>query len=156
MIDPDARASKHEDLVRQYKDAGFTRKQGDLLADKILDRRKPWRAEIMIVAILAILLTTAIGVAGQINNGARIDDNEAAIEQIQTIRHDAIVQTCTETNQRHDNTIAALKKLSQERLADDPTPREAEEIRSSLGPTIILINALVPKRDCERRAAKLS
>lgn len=107
------------------------------------ERRKPWRREVVLVAALTI----GIAVAGWLKVGSVASD-------IQKSRRDAIVQACQETNQRHDNTIAALNDLAAQAIADHP--EDANRIRQSTTSSTLLIDALAPVYDCEQRAAELA
>lgn len=71
---------------------------------------------------------------------------------IQDSRHDVIVRACREQNVKHDAAIANLDRL----IADIP-PGTLRRLRAERGRagTITLIDALVPKRDCEKRADDL-
>ena len=126
------RASSHEELTAQYVEAGFTQEQGELLADKILDRRKPWRREVLLAGVLAILFSSLISFS-----------TNASIGDIQ----DSRLQACEDTNDRHDETIAQLKLLIDAAVAQDP--EREDQIRQSQQFTILLIDRLVPVRDCE-------
>lgn len=56
---------------------------------------------------------------------------------------------CEQTNARHDATIHQLDALIRQR-AETATPRERERIDQSRASTVLLIDALTPKRDCDR------
>lgn len=160
-------------LVEDYCDAGFSSAQANLLAHRVIYPRKPWRREIIWAAALAILVAAGIGILSLINNGERIDDNHDAIEQVTQSRADAILSTCQDTNERHDNTVKALRALNDDQLSPAEvqtalvqagfTESEAHAIndlrgdpKKNLQGTILLINALAPKMDCQERVEELT
>jgi hypothetical protein len=97
-------------------------------------RRERWGDYIERVALLAALLLIYLGFGA-----------------IQASRQDTIRRACVEQNVRHDQT---LKKLDEqiERLPAGARKARAERNRDG---TIALIDALVPKRDCDKRAKQL-
>lgn len=73
-------------------------------------------------------------------------------DEIQVQRADSIRLACVEQNFRHDRTIAALDTL----IAKVP-PGRRERARQSRAGTVLLIESLAPRRDCEglvRRSVK--
>lgn len=56
---------------------------------------------------------------------------------------------CEQINARHDATIRQLDALLAQRLRT-ASPADRERIEQSRASTVLLINALVPKRDCDR------
>ena len=77
---------------------------------------------------------------------------EANTAAIQAQRVDAIRSNCVDTNARHDQTINTLKGL----VARLPDPADRARAQRNIAGTIALIDALVPKRDCEQLARKLA
>lgn len=67
--------------------------------------------------------------------------------EIQKQRRDFVIRACTDQNHRHDATIKQLDKVI-EKLPPDRKAR-AEATKTS---TVLLINALAPKFDCEKIA----
>lgn len=106
-------------------------------------RSKPWRRDILLVAALGLILIGVIGLKA-INTA----------NDVQEAREDAIRTTCQETNERHDNTIEALDDALDR--AEHLHPAQAEQIERSRTFTVLLINALVPKQDCEQRVGDLT
>lgn len=117
--------------------------------------RRSWR----IMAALGLLVA-----AGSIFMSAWL------FTRVQQERERSIRASCTETNARHDDALVKLDRLLLARLegpvspaltpavvqrrlrrALDPLPaaRRAEVVRGRTG-TVVLIEALVPDRDCER------
>jgi hypothetical protein len=169
----DSDREEFDALVEDYCEAGFSTEQANLLAHRVIYPRKPWRREIIWAGALAIAVAAGIGILSLINNGHRIEDNGAAIEQIQQSREDAILSTCEDTNMRHDNTVKALRALNDDQLSPAEveialvqagfTPAQADAINSLRGDpkknlqgTILLINALAPKHDCAQRVKELT
>jgi hypothetical protein len=70
---------------------------------------------------------------------------------IQSSREDVIRRSCVEQNARHDQTIRKLDEIV--RGVSEPARRARAE-RNKDG-TIALIEAAIPKRDCEKRAKQL-
>ena len=57
-----------------------------------------------------------------------------------------------DVNRRHDNALRALNVLYAERVRRVTGPRERELVRQSRVSTVLLIEALTPKRNCRRLA----
>lgn len=72
---------------------------------------------------------------------------------IQHERADSIRRACIEQNARHDATVATLDRLLAERMNEVPPARRAQ-LRDSRRFTVLLIDALAPKRDCSARVAE--
>lgn len=64
--------------------------------------------------------------------------------RIQDERENSIRTSCQETNRRYDKTIDTLDRL----IAEAP-PGRRQRAREGRAGTVLLINALVPKRDCD-------
>jgi hypothetical protein len=70
-----------------------------------------------------------------------------AVDKIQGERARNVQDNCEQVNQRHDNTIVALDGvLDQARKTAGPAQRK--QIQQSRAATVLLIDALAPKRDC--------
>lgn len=172
MNGPDRRTGVAE---RRDLDAhDVTRAEHIELEDAItaFTRRSIWTLR----AIAAIVVGIAIAVFVLADaNGDRVTDLEAqadAIEQqadanaeqadaigalvvaIERTRRQSIVTTCRDTNERHDNSLRAL-----EHLADQAVEREPErevDIRQGTRQFKVFVEALVPHRDCQKRADELT
>jgi hypothetical protein len=94
----------------------------------------------LLVAVVVVLSIWAL--QGRANDREQI----AAIQQERVTN---IRDACEQQNLRHDETIATLDKLLARRLegASDETRAQAEQSRAA---TVLLIEALAPKRDCEQ------
>jgi hypothetical protein len=99
------------------------------------------RLEIVIVGLALIIL--------YIGGALLFAKSYTLSEDIQANRVEFITQECEDVNTRHDNTIAALDAVLKQAIKDHP--ERAERIEESRASTILLINALVPVRDCDER-----
>jgi hypothetical protein len=104
------------------------------------------------IAILAIVgLTTAASIFGfgilLTEQGKQNDKIASQQLQIQNQRRDAIRNTCEDQNTRHDNTVAKFEAAAQEETKNHP--EQAAQIQESIQANLQIIDALVPKQDCE-------
>lgn len=83
--------------------------------------------------LLAISIVVVVGVFNAIGQG----------DDIQAQRRTSILAACREQNARHDDTIAKLDSI----IADLPPSQKAEAEQRREG-TVLLIDALAPKRNC--------
>lgn len=105
--------------------------------DRLLKEFRQWRRS----AVVGFLIFLAVVVAGFIRQGD-------FIEAIQTNRENFIRDECEDVNTRHDNTIAALKQLGAEVVRRHP--EQAGQVQRQIEQNTLLIDALVPVRDCDR------
>lgn len=101
--------------------------------------------------IAAVIVLVAVGLMVISAVGDNQEDVDTAIQS----RVESVVLTCEETNERHDDVTETLARLRRESLRKAETAAEREAIRENQGPTLLFIDALVPKRDCEARAREL-
>lgn len=80
-------------------------------------------------------------------------ESRALITAIQRERSRNIRQGCEDTNARHDSTIATLDRLLAFRLRH-ATRADRLRLRQSRVSTVLLIDALVPFRDCRALVAQ--
>lgn len=80
-------------------------------------------------------------------------DGRAVDEKIQDERALSIILNCEAQNQRHDQTINVLDQRINEAKRGQ-TPQRQKEIQASRDYTALLVDALVPKLDCEEEARK--
>lgn len=107
------------------------------------------RLQMNAIAIIAGLsMGGALSVAGVYLIGI-----SSQTDEIQESRRENIRVSCDQQNQRHDNTIRALDQVLEEAIQSEP--ERAKRIEASRERTILLINALVPKRNCDRLVDKL-
>lgn len=85
--------------------------------------------------LLAISIVVVIGVFNADEQG----------DDIQAQRRASILTACREQNARHDDTIVKLDKI----IADLPPGPQKDEALQQRDGTVLLIDALAPKRDCE-------
>lgn len=107
---------------------------------------------------LGVGITLALGIV----MGARLvnlthQTNKLALDlkhelvSVQVQRYDATFNACWDQNRRHDATVGALDVvLSRAAMA---TPARRAAIEESRAPTLLLIDALAPKRNCAAAAA---
>ena len=98
-----------------------------------------------LVVLAALMFAGAVAVRVISSNSDTAVDAKALAVQIQKERIRNIRATCEAQNERHDNTIAQLDEL----ISEAPPERRARARQNRDG-TVVLINALVPKRDCRK------
>lgn len=77
--------------------------------------------------------------------------NSDRVDQINAERAQNVERNCDDINNRHDRTIGALDQILAKRLRS-AGPAERARLRTSRETTVLLIEALVPQRDCARLA----
>jgi hypothetical protein len=98
-----------------------------------------------VACIVAIVLAGTALVLSLSSNRDRAVSAQTLAEQIQKERVRNIRATCEMQNARHDKTIVQLDEL----IRDAPPGRRERAVQNRAG-TALLIDALVPKRDCDR------
>lgn len=100
-----------------------------------------------------VILTALIAAVSLVGSGYLLasgtSDAQDLAQQIQRERKRNVLESCQEINRRHDNTIAALDLL----IAKLP-PSRRERARQGRASTVLLIEALAPKRQCEAFARR--
>lgn len=96
-------------------------------------------------AVLGILLAMAAVTVGVVRS-------QQAIDRINSERSHNTLVACLDLNQRHDDTLDEIDRLVAK--AKKKSPERAKQIEASKGPTVLLIDALAPKRKCKELAAK--
>lgn len=101
------------------------------------------------VAIIGVTLfvVSAVCVVLIRANAARSKEARALADQIQQERARNMRDGCVAINQRHDDSITKLRVILEQTVAAGRSRERAEQGFKS---TVFLIDALVPKRDCER------
>lgn len=89
-----------------------------------------WLFAITVIALIAVI---------------RVED---AVDQVQQERANATRRNCVEVNGRHDNTVRVLDRVLN-RAGQDLTPAQRRDLEQSRAATILLIDALAPRRDCD-------
>jgi hypothetical protein len=74
---------------------------------------------------------------------------------IQASRADSIRRACVEQNERHDRTLRTLDALLTAR-AEGVSRARLERLKESRASTVLLIEALAPRDDCEKRVDRLT
>lgn len=117
-------------------------------------------AMILAVVLLIFAALVVVRTVGDNQEGvdqAQLDANiaRALTEQTVQSRANGVILACQEINERHGAVTTTLNKLRAEALAKAKTQAERQQIMENQRPTRLFINALVPKRDCEKRAREL-
>lgn len=105
-----------------------------------------WLVAAIVVAVPALPLAAAYV-------STTLSDTADLAAQIQQSRREATLSSCAEQNDRHDQTIATLDRLLAAAVKRDPG--QAARLKQSRASTVLLINALAPRRDCQKRAQRL-
>lgn len=125
-----------DDLVRRYA---------------ALDRRvsRYLRALVVLFCVSALVFTYLLAVNADRAKEARdlARTNRVLTRQIQIERARNVRDACAQTNARHDKTIVTLDRLLK-RAAKTASPERLRQMKDSRTGTVLLIEALVPKRDC--------
>lgn len=131
----------------------------------------------VVCTAICILCLAGVGVwSGTVLDTNRQADQAAdTAAQIQRERARNVRSNCEEQNRRHDDSIGTLDRLVLERLthhrvaATLPAPQVEvrlaaalkladppvrAQVQQSIGSTVLLIEALVPKRDCRALVAR--
>lgn len=108
------------------------------------------------VRLLAILFVIQLGLGALslylvTQNVKRGDETRNLVTQIQQSRAASVRLTCQEQNARHDRTIATLDQV----IGKLPPGTERDRAARNRQSTILLIDALAPKRDCEAWVRRL-
>ena len=105
------------------------------------------RAFVLLFFVAAVVFTfQEIALNSRANETRRLTEaNGQLTREIQAERARSVRDGCEAQNQRHDGTIKTLNRLI-DKLPSGPQRERAIHNRDS---TVVLIEALVPKRDCE-------
>ena len=149
---------------REYDDPNKALNEHIVANDKRLTRF--FRGAIIAFAFIGILTTVALVGFGVVlneqqdtadklealvkSNQALTLQNKRFAEDIQQQRRDSIRDACVAQNKRHDGSVAALVKGSDEDQANAPNEDARKEIRRRRDVTIALLDALAPVQDCEK------
>lgn len=79
-------------------------------------------------------------------NAKALEAKEIALA-VASERRDSVRESCDDTNATHRNTIRRLDQILS--AAERATPSRVRLIKASRVPTVLLINALAPYRDCK-------
>lgn len=85
---------------------------------------------------------------------ALVKQNQQFAKDIQKQRKDAIIESCTAQNVRHDGATKALIDGSDIDQENAPNAAARKEIRRRRDVTIALLDALAPVEDCQKKAAE--
>lgn len=101
--------------------------------------------------LFAFAMTGLLSAAAIVGFGFLLNEQGKQATEIQNQRREAILRSCGELNQRHDETIKAFHEVAEQESKKHP--ERAVQIKESTQGTLRLINALVPKQECQRIAA---
>jgi hypothetical protein len=73
---------------------------------------------------------------------------------IQANRRTLILSACEDQNNRHNATIRQLDKILTQAEKHAKTSARKAQVQQSRGPTVLLINALLPVRNCQQQAQR--
>jgi len=76
------------------------------------------------------------------------------IHELQHERQAAIHRACEEVNLRHRRTVATLDRVWARAEAQGPKARA--EVAGTRQPTLLIIGALAPEENCNRRVTRLT
>jgi preprotein translocase subunit SecF len=109
------------------------------------------------IAILAVVgLTTAASIFGfgiVLNQQGQQNNKIAEAQaQIQQQREDSIRSSCEDQNARHDNTVASFEQAAKSTIKKHP--ELAAQVHENVNTNLKIINALVPKQNCDQVVAE--
>jgi hypothetical protein len=105
--------------------------------------RRPWLVVVLVAASIAMVMV--LGVVLLANVFSRTETNADFAEAIQRERARATLENCQKQNARHRNTVRTLDRI----IAGTP-PARRRQARERRAGTVLLIQALVPLRECKR------
>lgn len=105
--------------------------------------RENWYRDVWLLLITGVTVLLAIIAVNAANNA------QQAVKDVQAQRVESILTSCNQQNARHDHTIRQLDLVlaKAERVA---TPARRLQLRQSRAATVLLINQLAPKLDCQQ------
>lgn len=101
-----------------------------------------------VVSLAAFAIMALSSSAGLVGFGVLLKSQRNTTEQIQQQRRDAIRGNCEDQNAKHDDTIRKLFQAMKDAIKRHPV--RGKEIRQSSKASIGLIDALVPKKNCDQ------
>lgn len=115
-------------------------------------RRETWHSDTARWVYILIVIASAVAMAVlfvMIRDDRHTITREASIRatQIQQQRYDASFSACSDQNQRHTRSIQKLHAIANEFLKTHPAMKA--EVQASIANNILLIDAIVPKRNCK-------
>lgn len=114
------------------------------------------------VVTVLVVAPTVIDTSNSVNEQDRVNAIQDQVNvqqdrvniQIQNSRREGVILTCNEQNEINKETIKTLNKVLK-KAKKGASPERLAEIKASRVSTILLINALAPVKNCEKRADKL-
>lgn len=109
------------------------------------------------VRLLAILFMIQLGLGALsvflvTQNAHRSNQVRTLVAQQQVSREQAVRSTCLEQNRRHDSTISTIDQV----ITQLPPGLQRDRALRNRAGTVLIIDALAPKRDCEKRVRELA
>lgn len=104
-----------------------------------------------ILLAVAVVLSTGNAIVAPVSfraNAQRAREARQLAIRIQQERTASISEGCQQQNSRHDATIAALDALLA-RASRDANSARREQLKQSRRSTVLLIDSLAPKQNCE-------
>jgi hypothetical protein len=117
-------------------------------ADRAHARKRLWWVRLILpvwVERVWLFAATVILVVALFRLDAQQERIAGLVADVQHERAVATRSSCEDQNHRHDQTVARLRALVK-RIKD---PRRHARAERNIGGTILLIDALAPKQDCE-------
>lgn len=111
------------------------------------------RAPGLLIMRVVIALIGIGTIANSVANVVSFRANQARVEQINEERSQNVLRNCLDVNTRHRSTVRQLDALLEARLRS-ASPAERKLLKQSRANTVVLIDALVPERDCRALAAR--
>jgi hypothetical protein len=98
----------------------------------------------LVVALVILAASNVVNTILAVGQATHADQLATTIQQQ---RVSITLANCVDQNAHHDGTVAALNRLLVA-AEGKATPAARARIAASEAPTLLLINALAPKRDC--------
>ncbi len=113
------------------------------------------RRSLMILSAIAVIqvLTAIAAVYLWDQNQQRVSENKALITNLKTNIKAAELRRCEDINERHDKGVKALDAVLTAAVKKGDLPQSA--VSESRKQNLILIDAIVTKRDCQTEVQKL-
>lgn len=114
------------------------------------ERRVAWYFR----GFVALFLITALAGTYQLNvNSDRAAESKRLAQEFQIERVNSVRSNCEMTNARHKDTIDAIDAAARQATAL-ATPTERKRLEQGRARTLLIIQALVPLRNCDEVVAK--
>lgn len=113
-----------------------------------------WYRDLWLVVITGLVAWALLSQQGQITDVRQVQDDTARLarqtarlaKSIQAQRVNSVLSNCRDQNERHDDTLDKLDGV----IANMPPGPEKVRAEANKPATVLLIDALVPRRNCHR------